>query len=365
MASKKTPSSRGPRDKARSPRTSKPTGGRPARGGPARDDDRKRRPPRDDDRKRRPPRDDDRSRRPPRDDDRSRRPPRDDDRSRRPPRDDDRKRRPPRDDDRRPPRDHEGERPPPRSARKNEERLHGVRAVRAVFDRRPQDVLRVWITTERKRELAELLSFCAANKLPFHVTDTDEVAKVSAVQRHEGVCIEANKPKVPTLDEVLADMKTRSSALFVALEDVGDPHNVGAIVRVCAHFGVSAVLGLGRTARRNPALVRTAEGGAESVPVIPIEKPMDALRRVRRAGFTLVGTSPHAERSLYDVELPRRTVFVLGAERSGLSEAVVGSCDEYVAIPGSGGVESLNVSCASSVLLAEAWRRRPAGVKAR
>lgn len=271
---------------------------------------------------------------------------------------------PPRGPPKRAPRDRDDDdrgapRGPRSQTRERTERLHGVRAVLAAFAARPKDVGRLWLTRSNQKELKPIVDYCARHQLRFHVTDEEEISKVSAVQRHEGVCLEIARPPKPTLDDALAAMKTAPSALWVALEDVGDPHNVGAIVRSCGHFGVDALLGLGRTARRNPALVRTSEGAAERVPLVSLERPMDALRKVRRAGFTVVATSPHATRSIFDLKLPRRTMFALGAERTGLSDAVVGASDELVSIPGSGDIESLNVACAATVLLAEAWRQRP------
>jgi TrmH RNA methyltransferase len=173
---------------------------------------------------------------------------------------------------------------------------------------------------------------------------------------HEGVCVLAKaKPELP-FRELLARLKrSNGPESIVFLDRVSNPHNLGAIVRVAAHFGTRAIL-----ARENlaltPAVYRTAEGGAEAVERVLVDPPARALNALRGAGFTIYGTSGAASRSLYHVRLAKRSVFVFGAESVGLSKELEAACDQCLAIDGTGLVESLNVSCAASVVLSEYWR---------
>jgi TrmH RNA methyltransferase len=109
----------------------------------------------------------------------------------------------------------------------------------------------------------------------------------------------------------------------------------------------------------SPAAYRTAEGGLETVPAVPLPEPLRALRALHAAGFTLVATSSHAAAPFQATAggLPPRCVLLLGAEGEGLSPALAAAADRNVAIPGTGAVESINVACAAAVLLAEFWRR--------
>ncbi|MFT3193332.1 tRNA/rRNA methyltransferase, partial [Klebsiella pneumoniae] len=146
----------------------------------------------------------------------------------------------------------------------------------------------------------------------------------------------------------------------LALEDVGNPHNLGAIMRSCAHFGVKGVVVQDAGVLESGAAIRTAEGGAEHVEPITGDSFIDTLDQFRKAGYAIVSTSSHNGTPLFKAELPKKMVLALGQERDGLSDAAISSADLSVAIEGTGNVESLNVSVATGVLLAEWWRQNKA-----
>ena len=149
------------------------------------------------------------------------------------------------------------------------------------------------------------------------------------------------------------------------LDGVGNPHNLGAVLRSAAHFGVHAVLLPPQsTLTLSAAAARVAEGGAEHVPLLRIEgqggnAEIAALERLAEAGFVTMATLPSGAPDLYALPLPQRAVFVLGAEGEGMQKRLVDQCDRRVCIPGSGRVESLNIANAVAVLLAEHWRQHP------
>lgn len=134
----------------------------------------------------------------------------------------------------------------------------------------------------------------------------------------------------------------------------------GAAARSCAHFGVKGVLLQDAALLESGAAIRTAEGGAEHVQPITGDSVLDALEQFRKAGYSIVTTSSHAGTPLFKATLPRKMVLVLGQERDGLSDAALSSADLSVSIDGTGNVESLNVSVATGVLLAEWWRQNKA-----
>ncbi len=141
---------------------------------------------------------------------------------------------------------------------------------------------------------------------------------------------------------------------------MGNPHNLGAIMRSCAHFGVKGVVVQDAGVLESGAAIRTAEGGAEHVEPITGDSFIDTLDQFRKAGYAIVSTSSHNGTPLFKAELPKKMVLVLGQERDGLSDAAISSSDLSVAIDGTGNVESLNVSVATGVLLAEWWRQNKA-----
>ena len=208
--------------------------------------------------------------------------------------------------------------------------------------------------------MGDLLKWCAQQRIAYKVVGKEDLLALTDTPHHDGICLLARLLPTPTLDDVLRAADDDAAPL-VLLEDVKNPHNLGAILRVCAHFGVRAVLAAGETPELSPAAMRTAEGGAEHVRVVHVGDGKSALRRLKEKGFAVVATSSHVEHSLTDTRLPARAVLLFGSESDGLSRALSSMADAHVQIPGSGALESLNVACASSVLLWEHWRAHARG----
>jgi len=211
----------------------------------------------------------------------------------------------------------------------------------------------------------DVLKFCAERRIAYHVKTDADLDQIAETVHHDGVLFLAKKQREASLDDVVAwadRLRPDQRSVIVLLENVKNPHNVGAILRVCAHFGVPWVLRAGGTPPLSPAAMRTAEGGAEHSIVVgsgpegsgdALEATLDALVA---KGFALVATSSHATLALGREALPARAVVMFGSEGEGLSERLMRHATDVIAIPGSGALESLNVACAASVVLWELWR---------
>jgi TrmH RNA methyltransferase len=230
----------------------------------------------------------------------------------------------------------------------------GRHACRALFERRPARMLRVYLTQELVGPFGDLLHACAELHRPYKIVGEDELEKLTESRHHEGICIVAAVEPQRPLREILAEP---GPAFVVALAGVENPHNTGAIVRTAAHFGARAILIEGTAKRLPPVVYRTAQGGAEWVDVVGAPVLSAALAEARRAGFTICATSSHGGTDLFAAAIPARAVIVLGAEDAGLSPELAKAADLSLRIPGSEHVESLNVAAATAVLLAELWRR--------
>lgn len=245
---------------------------------------------------------------------------------------------------------------PATSAAAPEIKVHGLNACLAIAARRPDDVRRVYLHSDRLPALGPFLRRCAEHRIAYHVVGDDELAKITQSVHHEGVCFIVRERPPVGLEALLRRGDPARPRCLLYLGGVGNPHNLGAIARVCAHFGVDGVLAAGAESHASPAMLRTAEGGCEYVDVVPVASGPNPLTAARRAGFRLVATSARARASLHDAPLPPRVVVMLGAEATGLSPDVAPLADHTVKIPGTGVLDSINVACAASVLLAEYWR---------
>ena len=242
-----------------------------------------------------------------------------------------------------------------RRQRQEETRVYGENACQALFQSRPEAIVRAWFVQSVTPRFRDALRWLAANRKAYHVVDDAELAKASGTEHHGGVCFIIKKRMGMAVSEWLRQAGEKDCVL--ALEDVSNPHNLGGIMRSCAHFGVKGLLVNDASLLESGAAVRTAEGGAEHVQAISGESFAAGLEAFRKAGYTIVTTSSHQGTPLAKAELPAKMVLVLGQEREGLSDSAFQQGDISLSIGGTGNVESLNVSVATGILLAEWWRQ--------
>ena len=243
---------------------------------------------------------------------------------------------------------------PRREQRQSELRVFGLHACMAVFGHRRAAIRKVYLEKERLGELREVIAHCVQQRLGYRLLPAEELEKLTRSQHHEGVCFEVLRAPLRSLEDALAAIAPAQPAWFAWLDGVGNPHNLGAMLRSAAHFGCAGLIlardaGLGLSG----AACRVAEGGAEAVPLIGIDAADAAIALLHRDRFELLATVVRGGDDLFSRPPPARVVFVMGAEEAGMSEALVARCDRRVGIPGSGAVESLNVSAAFAVFAAQ------------
>ena len=238
----------------------------------------------------------------------------------------------------------------------DEIRLYGLHAVQAAFARRPEALRKLYLAESRIPQLQPLLKWCVANRIGYRVVADEDLRKLAASSHHEGVVADVLREEPAPLTTWLRELPD-GPACALWLDGVGNPHNLGAILRSAAHFGAAAVLlPKQSTLALSGAAARVAEGGADAVPFVRMGRGDNALAQLRGAGFVLAATVVRGGADLFATALPRRLVYVLGAEGEGMDAGLAAACDMRLSIPGTGAVESLNVASATAVFLA-AWAR--------
>jgi TrmH RNA methyltransferase len=235
-------------------------------------------------------------------------------------------------------------------------RLYGLHAVQAAFARRPEALRKLYLAEARIPQLQPLLKWCVAHRIGYRVVAEEDLRKLAAGSHHEGVVADVLREEPRPLTAWLRHLQA-GPCCALWLDGVGNPHNLGAMLRSAAHFGASAVLlPKQSTLALSGAAARVAEGGAEAVPFVRLGRDDNAIAQLRGAGFSLAATVVRDGADLFAAPLPRRLVYVLGAEGEGMDAGLAAACDLRLSIPGTGAVESLNVASATAVLLA-AWAR--------
>ena len=189
------------------------------------------------------------------------------------------------------------------------------------------------------------------------IVSREELAhRLPAGAVHQGMAALAAPLEEPSLEDVLA--RCGDDALVLALDQVTDPHNVGAILRSAAAFGVAGVI---VTQRHAPAdtgvLAKAASGGLELVPLVRAVNLARTLELLKKAGFWIYGLDERGDAPLGALDLGGRVCVVLGAEGEGLRRLTEEKCDRLVIIPTAGPLSALNVSNAAAVAAYE-WARR-------
>jgi 23S rRNA (guanosine2251-2'-O)-methyltransferase len=170
--------------------------------------------------------------------------------------------------------------------------------------------------------------------------------KVEPDAVHQGMILEAKPLRQPRLDQI------EQSGVVVMLDQVTDPHNVGAILRTCAAFQVTALVTTARhSADASGVLFKAASGAYEHVPFVKVTNLARAMEELRLEGFRFVGLDSEADMTLAEVDKTPPLVIVLGAEGKGLRELTRKNCDVVVKLDFSGAIRSLNVSNAAAVAL--------------
>jgi 23S rRNA (guanosine2251-2'-O)-methyltransferase len=238
-------------------------------------------------------------------------------------------------------------------------RLYGVHPVEAALNNPARVPRRLMATENAARRLAAPLR--ARLVEPERVTPRDLDRLLGADAVHQGVMLETEPLPEPKLEELAA--RSVEAGALVVLDQVTDPHNVGAILRSAAVFGAS---GLVMTRRHSPpfdgALAKAASGALELVPVALVPNLARALGELKAQGVRLVGLDGTADALIEDEVFAPALALVLGAEGKGLRQLTRDTCDALARIGAAGGLASLNVSNAAAVALhVVASRRRRHG----
>jgi 23S rRNA (guanosine2251-2'-O)-methyltransferase len=236
--------------------------------------------------------------------------------------------------------------------------VFGFHAVLARLRADPKSVIEIFLDETRNDARAKDL-VAAAERAGVHLmrVPTKRLDGFYGGGRHQGVVARVDlKAAGASLDEILEPVE---KPLLLVLDGVTDPHNLGACLRVANAAGAHAVIApKDRSAGITPAVSKVASGAAESTPYLMVTNLARTLAEIKERNIWVVGADEHAEKTLYQADLPGSIAWVLGAEGEGMRRLTRESCDFLVRIPMGGDVESLNVSVSAGICLFESVRRR-------
>ncbi|MGB8506075.1 23S rRNA (guanosine(2251)-2'-O)-methyltransferase RlmB [Mycobacterium sp.] len=224
----------------------------------------------------------------------------------------------------------------------------------------PATALYVALGADADERLTESVRRAADSGIPILEVPRADLDRISANGLHQGIALQVPPYEYTHPDDLLAAARDDSTpALLVALDNISDPRNLGAIVRSVAAFaGHGVLIPQRRSASVTAVAWRTSAGAAARVPVARATNLNRTLRDWAVAGLQVVGLDADGDTTIDELDATADTVIVVGSEGKGLSRLVRENCDAVVSIPMAGPTESLNAAVAAGVVLAEVARQR-------
>jgi TrmH RNA methyltransferase len=241
----------------------------------------------------------------------------------------------------------------PRIAKKAVARIAGLPAVAALFSAAPERVERLFFDERMRSVVAPFCAELARVHKPYRLVGSEELDRVAGTVLHGGVVAIARPQPIHPFAADAAARWARDGKPLLILDGVSNPHNLGAIARTAAFFGLPRMVLSDHPAQASPsdASYRVAEGGLDHLELHRAAQLAAALKRLRTS-YGVIAAAPGRHRDLAGLRAGNKPfALVLGNEEEGLSKATLAACDDIVVIPGSGRVQSLNVAASAAIFL--------------
>ena len=240
-----------------------------------------------------------------------------------------------------------------RFVKSSELNLCGLVAVRSRFERDPSSIKRLFFDEATGRKIGVICKTLAAARKVYRCVPAVELEKIAGSIHHGGIVAVIDAPKLRAPDAAMIGRWVAKRTPLVLLDRIGNAHNLGAIARTAAFFGVENIIipSHPQAALPGEAAFRVSEGGLEQVTVWLVPDLAALAKQLAKAGYDVAGAAARGGNLIAQAGPAKPVALVLGNEEHGLSPEMERACTRLVTISGSGRVESLNVSVAGAVLI--------------
>ena len=239
--------------------------------------------------------------------------------------------------------------------------LFGIHAVQAALDYSSQNIRRAWVDSQRlDARLKQVIDDLVALGITPEKIERKKLERMAEGKNHQGIVVAVELPAMLSEDRLKQDVEAlNETAFYLVLDQVQDPHNLGACLRTADAVGAHGIIVTkDNAAGITPTVCKVASGAAEAVPVYQVTNLARVLRWMKEQNIWIMGAAGEAKQTIYDMQLDMPLALVMGAEGTGMRHLTRQHCDFLVKIPMAGQVESLNVSVAAGVMLYEVFRQK-------
>lgn len=239
--------------------------------------------------------------------------------------------------------------------RQNEVYVYSENSCSAVFKQRPNSIIKAFLTQATTTKFRDLVIWLAEHRLGYDIVSEGQMEKLCGTPHHGGICLIVKKRQASSAIDYLLQHKALTHDCVLAIDDINNPHNLGALIRSAAFFAVNGIILRQLDSLELGSALRVAEGGAEYIKPIKADDMVMTLTRFKQAGYQIVTLLPckmkaFPAESLFESQFMQKTVFVLFQQ---VNKSLIDIADKIIYLPGSECMTSLNISVATGILLAQ------------
>ncbi|EIV99789.1 23S rRNA (guanosine2251-2'-O)-methyltransferase [Thermoanaerobacter thermohydrosulfuricus] len=223
-----------------------------------------------------------------------------------------------------------------------------------------KEIEKIYVSKTAGGNISKIINLAKEAGIVVSTTDNDILSKLAGSQNHQGVVAVGAVYKYFDVDDLLEYAEQRKEKPFLLiLDEITDPHNLGAIIRSAEAFGVHGIIIPKRRAVGvNATVVKTSAGAVEHMRIAKVSNINNTIRGLKERGLWIVGTDVNAGKSFEELDYDFPLAIVIGSEGKGVSKLVLQNCDFVVKIPMKGKINSLNASVAASILIYQVVSKR-------
>lgn len=231
--------------------------------------------------------------------------------------------------------------------------LYGIHAVMEALKSKKRNVVQLYVADNKAghRAVEEIIRLAKRNNVKIDRMDVKMMDRLTKGGNHQGVLAKAQPVRLMKLSTALYESDGNKKDLWLAVDEMTDPQNLGAIIRSAACLGFSTIiLPQRRTVGLTPAVYKVACGAVERVNIVEVSNLSNALLDLKEEGFWVYGADMDGQ-PITQTDYASPAVLVIGSEGTGIREKTAENCDQIISIPQKGGVESLNASAAAGIIM--------------
>ena len=239
--------------------------------------------------------------------------------------------------------------------------LYGINPVLEALKAGRRDFFAVYIAKKKiSQRLEKVLTLTEAKKIPVEWVETSQLKSLTGTDQHQGIGARTSRFPLSEISGIIDSIRPDdTNHLLLLLDNVMDPHNLGALVRTALCVGVNGIIiPKDRSVSPTPAVSRASAGALEHIHLVKVTNMVNTIEALKEKGLWIAGMEKTSAKSIFFSDLTGHIAIVIGGEEKGMRPLVKKHCDFLMSIPQAGPVSSLNASVAGAVAMYEAFRQR-------